>query len=125
MKPGGACAYGVLDGKLLFGLSGNPSSALLNFYAVAWPCLRKLGGHRRALPPMARVVLAEAFNKASPHTRLITGHLDLTDGVARMRAAAVQGNAILRTLIGCNVLAVIPAGSPPLAAGTLLNAYLI
>ena len=125
MKPGGACAYGIRDGKLLFGLSGNPSSALINFYALAWPCLRKLSGRGQIMPPPTRVTLADAFNKKSPNTRLITGRLDLSDGVVRMRVTTVQGNAILRTLIGCDVLAVIPAGSPPLPAGTVLDAWLL
>jgi hypothetical protein len=31
----------------------------------------------------------------------------------------------LRALVGCDVMAVIPAGSPPLAAGTVLDAYLL
>lgn len=125
IKPGGACAYGIKGGKPLFGLSGNPSSALLNFYAIAWPCLRKLSGRSQVMPPSTKVTLADAFNKKSPNTRLITGRLDLSDGVVRMRVTAVQGNAILRTLIGCDVMAVIPAGSPPLPAGTVLEAWLL
>ena len=51
MKPGMACAYGVREGKLLCGLSGNPASALTNFYAVAAPALRLLAGHHQPVPP--------------------------------------------------------------------------
>ncbi|UQZ88922.1 molybdopterin molybdenumtransferase MoeA [Deltaproteobacteria bacterium Smac51] len=125
LKPGGACAYGVKDGRLIFGLSGNPSSAMTNFYAVALPCLRKLCGHRRFLPRMTKVTLIDSFNKKSPNTRIISGRLDISDGTVRMRASVMQGNSILRTLVGCDVMAVIPAGSPPLAAGTVLDAYLL
>lgn len=125
LKPGGASAYGIRDGKLLCGLSGNPASALTNFYAVVLPLLRKLRGlaepHLTEIP----VVLAEDFRKKSPKTRLIRGVLALTDGTAKMHVSKGQGNGVLHSLIGCDLLAEIPAGSPKLPAGTELSAYLI
>ena len=48
MKPGMACAYGLRDGKLLCGLSGNPASSVTNYYAVALPAFRRLSGLRGA-----------------------------------------------------------------------------
>ena len=125
LKPGGASAYGIRDGKLLCGLSGNPASALTNFYAVVLPCLRKLRGLREPRLTEISVTLAEDFNKKSPKTRLIRGTLDLTDGTARMHVSKGQGNGVLHSLIGCDLLAEIPAGSPKLPAGTKLSAYLI
>lgn len=125
LKPGGASAYALRDGKLLCGLSGNPASALTNFYAVVLPALRKLRGlmepHLTEIP----VILAEDFPKKSPKTRLIRGILDLSDGSARMHVSKGQGNGVLHSLIGCDLLAEIPAGSPKLPAGTKLSAYLI
>lgn len=125
LKPGGASAYAIRDGKLLCGLSGNPASALTNFYAVILPLLRKLRGlseqHLTEMP----VILAENFGKKSPKTRLIRGTLDLSDGTAKMHVSKGQGNGVLHSLMGCDVLAEIPAGSPRLPAGTRLSAYLI
>jgi molybdopterin molybdotransferase len=123
LKPGGACVYGHKNGRLIFGLSGNPVSAMTNFYAVALPCLRRARGLSDFLPRRTRVTLADSFGKKSPNTRLICGRLDISDGTVRMRASLAQGNAMLRTLVGCDVMAVIPAGSPPLPAGTVLDAY--
>ncbi len=71
------------------------------------------------------VVLAEEFRKKSPKTRLIRGTLELEDGRAKMRMSRGQGNGVLHSLIGCDLLAEIPAGSPRLPAGTRLQAYLI
>ena len=125
LKPGGASCYALRDGKLLCGLSGNPASALTNFYAVVLPVLRKLRGLRNPLLTELPVVLSEDFPKKSPKTRLIRGTLDLSDGVARMHVSKAQGNGVLSSLIGCNLLAEIPKGSPRLPAGTTLRAWLL
>lgn len=125
LKPGGASAYAIRDGKLLCGLSGNPASALTNFYAVVLPLLRKLRGFSEPKLKEIPVILAEDFGKKSPKTRLIRGILDLSDGTAKMHVSKGQGNGVLHSLIGCDLLAEIPAGSPRLSAGTKLTAYLI
>ena len=125
LKPGGASAYGVLDGRLVCGLSGNPASSLTNYYAVVLPALRKLCGHREPRLSELQVTLAEDFGKKSPKTRLIRGTLDLSDGTARMHVSHAQGNGVLHSLVGCDLLAEIPAGSGRLPAGTRLNAFLI
>ena len=125
LKPGGASAYGVKDGKLVCGLSGNPASALVNYYAVVLPALRKLRGMAEPRLTELTAALAEDFGKKSPKTRLIRGRLDLSDGTARMHVSRAQGNGALHSLVGCDLLAEIPAGSGPLPAGTGLTAWLI
>lgn len=125
LKPGGASAYARRNGKLVCGLSGNPASALTNFYAVVLPVLRRLRGLREPRLMEISVMLAEDFHKKSPKTRLIRGTLDLTGERMTMHVSRGQGNGVLHSLIGCDLLAEIPAGSPRLSAGTTLNAYLI
>lgn len=124
IKPGGSCAYGARDGKALFCLSGNPAAAMTNFYAAPLPCLRKLCGVREYLSREIKVTLADDLRKASPQTRLIRGKLDLSDGAALMRLTG-QGGSRLHALMGCDVMAVVPPGSPELPAGTVLDAFLI
>lgn len=125
LKPGMACAYGVKDGKPVCGLSGNPASSMTNFYAVALPALKKLAGREDAAPPEITVKLQTAFPKPSRGTRLLRGRLDLTGGAAEMALSAEQGNVALSSTVGNNVMAVVPAGSGPLPAGTELKGFLI
>lgn len=125
LKPGMACAYGMKDGKLLCGLSGNPASSLTNFYAVAYPAIKKLCGYRQYLPNEFSVKLANPFHKKSKATRILRGQLELTDGEVWMRIPEGQGNVVLSSTIGCNVMAVVPAGSGPIPAGTVLQAFMI
>lgn len=125
LKPGMACACGVKDGKLVCGLSGNPASALTNFCAVVAPTLKKLAGRSDFMPREVMVTLRDRFGKKSPGTRLLRGTLDLSDGTAGMRLSGDQGNVVISSAIGCDVMAVVPAGSGPVEAGTVLEGFLL
>lgn len=125
MKPGMACAYGVKEGKLICGLSGNPASALTNFYAVALPALKKLTGRNTYLEQEIQIRLSNGFSKKSPKTRFLRGKLELKDGAVCMELPKDQGNVVLSSTIGCNVMALVPAGSGPLEAGTVLKGFLL
>lgn len=125
MKPGMACAFGTLGGKLLFGLSGNPASSLTSFYAVVLPALNRMCGRRDVLPREVVVRLDSDFRKKSPKTRLLRGTLDLSEGSAVLRLPESQGNVVISSAIGCDAIAVVPEGSGPLEAGTALKGFLI
>ena len=125
MKPGMACAYGEREGKLFCGLSGNPAAASTNFYAVVMPALNRLCGKRDVLPEELTVTLAEGFSKKSRNTRFLRGSLELSDGTVKLRLPQSQGNVVVSSMIGSNVLAVVPAGSGPLPAGTRLKGFMI
>ena len=124
-KPGMACAYAVRDGKLLCGLSGNPAAALTNFYAIAAPALRKLCGRRDFLPDEMTFTLKTPFSRKSPRTRLLRGRLCLSGGRVELELPANQENGSLSSAVGWDAIAVIPAGSGPLEAGTELKGFLI
>ena len=125
MKPGMACAYGVAGGKPVCALSGNPASSLTNFYCIALPALRKLAGHAEPLPSGLMVTLRDGFAKPSRGTRLLRGTLDLSRGEAEMLLPGDQGNVVISSAVGADVMAVVPAGSGPLEAGTRLKGFLI
>ena len=123
MKPGMACAFGEKDGKLIFGLSGNPASALTNYYACVMPAIRKLTGRRDLIPERMIMHLKEDIKKKSPSVRFLRGRLDLKDGLVGFVPSFGQGNVMLADMIGCNAFAVIPAGSGALPAGTRVTGF--
>ena len=123
LKPGMACCYAVRDGKLLCGLSGNPASSITNFYVVALPALRRLCGRRDCMLREFPVTLAERFGKPSPANRLLRGYSDLSDGTLKLCLSSGQGNVMISSLIGCDLAAVVPAGSGPVEAGTVLQGF--
>ena len=71
------------------------------------------------------MTLSNGFNKKSPKTRFLRGRLELKDGAVCMELPKDQGNVVLSSTIGCNVMAVVPAGSGPIEAGTVLKGFLV
>ncbi|MGM9521091.1 MAG: gephyrin-like molybdotransferase Glp [Oscillospiraceae bacterium] len=125
IKPGMACAYGVKDGKLVCGLSGNPASAITNFYVLALPALKKLAGYSRYIPEEIDIKVQDGFPKKSPVMRFLRGYMILSDGEVTMRIPKDQGNAVLSSVIGCNAVVMIPPGTERLEAGTILKGFVI
>ncbi len=125
IKPGMACAYGVCTGKPVCCLSGNPASALTNFYVAAVPALKKLAGRREVLPQELKLKLLNGFGKQSPVTRFLRGRLVLKNGLTAMVCPKEQGNVVLSSAIGCDAMAIVPAGSGPVADGTVLKGFLL
>jgi molybdopterin molybdotransferase len=125
IKPGSACAAGEKDGKLILGLSGNPASAMTVFHLAGVPCIRKLAGHSRHMPRLIKVTLKDDFKKKSPKGRLLRGILELESGTALMKITGDQGNGVLSSMIGCNVIAQVPPTPCGLSKGTVLDAFLL
>lgn len=123
MKPGGAIMAAVRDGKVILGLSGNPGAAILGLLRIALPYISKLCGRTDLYPTVVEVLLKEPLTKPSPKLRLIRGRLEIQGGAAYFEENEGQGNGAVSSLVGCDLLGEIPAGSPPLPAGTKIKAY--
>ena len=77
------------------------------------------------MPDTIKVTLAEGFGKKSKTVRLLKGRLSIENGQAVMHLPKGQGNIMIGSSIGCNVLAVVPAGTGKLEAGTVLDGFQI
>ena len=119
LKPGTPAMYSVYEGKPILSLSGNPFAAFTTFELLARPLLAALAGEE--MPRWGEGVLDTPFPKASPRRRFIrgqyeNGHITLPEGHA---------SGMLASLVGCNCLAELPAGSPPAEAGTRVRILLL
>ena len=119
LKPGTPAMYSVYEGKPILSLSGNPFAAFTTFELLARPLLAALSGEEG--PRWGEGVLDTPFPKASPRRRFIRGryehgHITLPEG---------HSSGMLASLVGCNCLAELPAGSPPAEAGTRVRILLL
>ena len=123
MKPGMACAYATYQNKLICGLSGNPASSLTNFYAVAYPAFKKISGISKYEIEEITITLLNDFKKKSLKTRFLRGKMKIVDGMIGMELPKDQGNVVLSSTIGCNMIAIVPAGTQGLKQGTKLKGF--
>ena len=123
MKPGGSVVAAEKDGKLILSLSGNPGAAVITLLRVASAYVKRLCGRKDTGLEAMELVMKEPFKKKSPQQRLIRGQLSVENGVAYFVPRDGQGNGVISSLIGCDVLAEVPAGSPPIQAGECVRAY--
>ncbi|MEN6327909.1 MAG: gephyrin-like molybdotransferase Glp [Syntrophomonas sp.] len=125
IKPGSPTLAACKNGKVILGLSGNPAAAMVVFQLLTIPYIKKMAGRKNYLHEEIAVVLKKDFQKASPCRRFLRGKLVFENGMTFMDTTGSQGNGILHSMIGCNVLAEIPEGSGPVQAGEKLTAYLV
>lgn len=108
MRPGKPITFGSLGDRLVFGLPGNPVSAMVTFELFVRPALRRLAGLRSIDRPRLRARALEPI----PNPGRRRGYLRVTlarDGdeyVARLTGE--QGSAILRSMVLADGLAVVP-----------------
>ena len=119
LKPGTPAMYSVYQDKPILSLSGNPFAAAATFELLARPLLAALAGEEG--PRWGEGVLDTPFPKASPRRRFIrgryeNGHITLPEG---------HSSGMLSSLVGCNCLAELPAGSPPAEVGTRVRILLL
>jgi molybdopterin molybdotransferase len=126
MKPGKPVLFGTRDGDdrrtLVFGLPGNPVSALVCFELFVRPALRRLAGYAEAGPRWVKAVLAEDFLYATDRPTYHPAHLDPTESGWRVRRVPWFGSADLRGLNRANGLVLLPAGEGRYQAGQVLKA---
>jgi molybdopterin molybdotransferase len=123
MKPGGSIVASEKDGKLILGLSGNPGAAALGLFRISMPYIRKLCGRAELKPEPVDVILKHPVNKKSEVLRLLRGRLEIRDGQAFFAENPGQGSGTVSSLVSCDLIGEVPAGSPPLPAGVKIRAY--
>jgi molybdopterin molybdotransferase len=117
IRPGTAAVGAIKDGKALLGLSGNPGAASITFELLVRPLIRYLGGWEQLFRLTVEGIISEPFQKKSPQRRILRGIASWQDNLWQVKLAGKQNPGILRSLVACNALIDIPAGTGPLEAG--------
>jgi molybdopterin molybdotransferase len=115
LKPGGPFFAGRAGTAWVIGLSGTPVACLAAFHLLVRPVVRRLAGARFAVRPLEMRPLAEGWPRPTERLRALWGRVDDAAGVLRILAKPGQGR--LTMLAAANALVLLPAATPPLAAG--------
>jgi molybdopterin molybdotransferase len=123
MRPGKPVSFGVRDRTLVFGLPGNPVSAVVGFLAFVEPALRRLAGERDA---QMRTVPARLVGPAAPsggRTTFLTSRLRHgSDGALEAEPTGRQGSHMTGALGRSDGFVVV---SEPAEAGSVVPALVL
>jgi molybdopterin molybdotransferase len=124
LKPGKPTWFGTHGRTLVFGLPGNPVSAMVTFVLLAAPALRALGG----APANSRRVSATItrdYDKQPGRAHAVRCRLSLGEAGWLAEPTGPQGSHILTSMLGADGLAMIPSASGSVSAGEQVEVELL
>ncbi|CAN5177450.1 molybdopterin molybdotransferase MoeA [soil metagenome] len=119
MQPGMPQGFGTIgpDSTPVFGLPGNPVSALVSFEAFVRPALRTMLGATPVERPRVRAVTTQALTSPAGKRSFLRVHLEVRDGAYTVTPVSGPGSHLLAGLSRANALALVPEGVEQVAAG--------
>ena len=121
LKPGMPTLCGLYDGKLIIALSGNPYGAIANLHLLVRPVLAAMAGRTDLEIRSEAAVYDTGYPKRSPVTRYVRGVYEN----GHVRSSGSNDSGVLASMIGCNCMIVIPAGTEKIEPGEKVKVVLL
>ncbi len=118
MRPGKPLMFGLRGRTLIFGLPGNPVSALVTATVLVIPALKALAGDSHPGPRQLLLPLAEPVPANGGRRHYLRGRLVEGGNVTAVAPLADPDSGDMRSLAGADVLLIQAEDSPALPAGT-------
>ncbi|MDZ5144738.1 molybdopterin molybdotransferase MoeA [Microbacterium testaceum] len=126
MQPGKPQAFGVLDdGRLVFGLPGNPVSVAVSFEVFVRPALLALQGRTVIDRRLARLTASETWTTPPGRRQYLPAAIDLVAGTVRPATAGGSGSHLAVSLARAEAFAIVPAEVSTVSVGDPLDVMLI
>ena len=125
VKPGGPTAFGMKGSTPIFSLPGNPVSTMITFEEFVRPALLKMMGHAKMLRRTVRGRLAEAVRKKPGKLNFLRVRATVDERGYLVSTSGDQNTGILKTMLACNALALLPADRTEFAAGEEVDLHLL
>ena len=126
IRPGRPLAFGELRTRRsavpIFGLPGNPVSALLTFEVFVRPALLKMAGRKKLHRPRVEARLLDRIDKPTGLRMFARGIHDTAAGT--VRSTGPQGSGILRSMSLANCLIDLPEAASAVAPGDTVSILL-
>ncbi len=126
MRPGKPLAFGRRGRTLVFGLPGNPVSALVGAHLFVLPALRALQGHHAPAPSFTTVSASEGFVRHPAREDYPRAVLTAAEGGWPV-ASTLRGQEshMIAAAAGADAIVRVEVGEGPIEPGTLLQALII
>ncbi len=117
LQPGKPTWFGRRGSQLVFGLPGNPVSAVVTFSLFVRPAMAALQGRAPERLLESEAVLATAVPRNSDREQAVRVRLERQNGRLVATPNGPQGSHIVTSLLGADALALIGAGEGEIGAG--------
>lgn len=117
IKPGKPVFFGRRGSQIVFGLPGNPASALVTFLLFVQPAIERLLGRTNPGPRSGRAVLTEDIALKPGRTQFLRGVLDADGPILTVAPYPDQKSGVLRSMARSRVLIVVQADVSRLEKG--------
>ncbi len=124
LRPGKPTSFGTRASTLVFGLPGNPVSAMVTFALLVAPALRALQGDTTA-SRRTYATLTEDYAKSPDRAHAVRCRLLLTPDGWQAQPTGDQRSHILGSMLGADALAVIPTNVTSVRAGERMEVLLL
>ncbi|MGE5283576.1 MAG: gephyrin-like molybdotransferase Glp [Actinomycetota bacterium] len=111
MKPGKPVAFGILSGKPVFALPGNPAAAMISFEVFVRPALLKMTGHKRLFRPTVTAALTGAIANKGERPHLIRVWVEARRDGYVASPTGNQSSARLSSLTAANGFTMVAPGT--------------
>lgn len=127
MQPGKPQGFGTIgpDSTPVFGLPGNPVSALVSFEAFVRPALRRMLGATPIERPRVRAAATEPLRSPRGRRSFLRVALDVRDGAYVVRPVSGAGSHLLAGMARANALAVVPEDVDEVPAGSAVEVLVL
>lgn len=125
MRPGSVTTVAQIDGKLLFGLSGNPSACYVGYELFVRPVIRTMLYSSKPYLYKTKATLLSDFPKPNPFTRFVRSYVSAKEGQLYVSPVGMDKSNIVTSLAKANALMVLPGGTRGFAKGDLVDVWLL
>lgn len=124
-KPGKPLFFGKKGNTLVFGLPGNPFSALCCFYEYVRPALLKMAGQKNLFLAEKQCILKNSVKKKKELCVFMKANVEEKNGKDYVGVEEGQGSHMLKSLATANALLVLPEGREIFRAGETVTTHLL
>ncbi len=125
MRPGSVTTVANCDGKLLFGLSGNPSACYVGFELFTRPVIQHCLFNKKLFQKRIKAVLGKDFPKPNPFTRFVRCYYAYEDGRVHAYPAGLDKSNVVTSLANSTGLMILPGGTRGYKAGDDVEVLLL
>ena len=125
MRPGKPLAFGAIESVPLFGLPGNPVSAMVSFEQFVRPSLLKMQGHKKIFRQTAKAVCAQEVQKSAGFKHFIRAIVKKENDQYIASVTGDQGSGILKSMVMANALIVMGENETRIKKGAQVTVQLL